>query len=170
MVRGAVPTYHQTDNSSAATHKLGREDSAADTGKRGDRAFNDEYLALMAHLSLKPRTTGIGEKEQNGSIESTSGALKSALERHLLLRASRDFGSRDAYVAWLGDRTGLWTLGGTVSCAIELVGGDLSYSSFWRYSGCRHRCRQPLREVPAGRWCTFTITPKRGTRASSDIG
>jgi hypothetical protein len=101
---GAVPTYHQTDNSTAATHKLGRGagDTGSDTSKTGGRAFNAEYVELMAHLSLKPRTTGVGEKEQNGSIEATNGALKSALDQHLLLRGSRDFLSRGEYATWLG--------------------------------------------------------------------
>ena len=88
---GYVPEFHQTDNSTAATHDLS-------TGKRG---FNAEYLALMRHLSLRPRTTEVGAKEQNGSVESTNGALKRALKQHLLLRGSRDFASREAYVAWL---------------------------------------------------------------------
>jgi hypothetical protein len=88
---GFVPEFHQTDNSTAATHDLS-------TGKRG---FNAEYLALMRHLSLRPRTTEVGAKEQNGSVESTNGALKRALKQHLLLRGSRDFESREAYVAWL---------------------------------------------------------------------
>lgn len=88
---GYVPQWHQTDNSTAATHDLA-------TGKRG---FNVEYVALMEHLSMRPRTTGVGEKEQNGSVESTNGALKRALHQHLLLRGSRDFEGREAYVAWL---------------------------------------------------------------------
>jgi len=88
---GLLPQFHQTDNSTAATHDLA-------TGKRG---FNAEYLALMRHLSLRPRTTEVGAKEQNGSVESTNGALKRAMKQHLLLRGSRDFESREAYEAWL---------------------------------------------------------------------
>lgn len=88
---GHVPRYHQTDNSSAATHDLR-------TGKRG---FNEEYLALMRHLGMEPRTTAVGAKEQNGDTESSHGALKRALEQHLLLRGSREFASVEAYQAWL---------------------------------------------------------------------
>ena len=76
---GLLPQFHQTDNSTAATHDLA-------TGKRG---FNAEYLALMRHLSLRPRTTEVGAKEQNGSVESTNGALKRAMKQHLLLREPR---------------------------------------------------------------------------------
>jgi len=88
---GHVTRWHQTDNSSAATHDLR-------TGKRG---FNEEYLVLVRHLGMEPRTTAVGAKEQNGDTESAHGALKRALEQHLLLRGSRDFASVEEYEAWL---------------------------------------------------------------------
>ena len=91
---GRVPTFHQTDNSTAATHDLR-------TGKRG---FNEEYLAMMAHFGLTPRTTGIGEKEQNGDIEASHGVLKRRLEQHLLLRGSRDFENIEAYERWVWEK------------------------------------------------------------------
>lgn len=87
---GRVPTFHQTDNSTAATH------NPAD----GGRAFNREYEDLMSHLGMKPRTTGIGEKEQNGDVESKNGVVKRRLDQHLLLRGSRDFASMETYEAW----------------------------------------------------------------------
>jgi hypothetical protein len=88
---GRVPWWHQTDNSTAATHDLR-------TGKRG---FNEEYAALMRHLGLEPRTIGIGESHQNGDIEAANGVLKRCLEQHLLLRGYRDFESGAAYEAWI---------------------------------------------------------------------
>ena len=88
---GRVPQYHQTDNSTAATHDLR-------TGKRG---FNEEYLALMRHLGMTARTIEVGEKEQNGDVESLNGALKRRLEQHLLVRGSREFPSVEAYEGWL---------------------------------------------------------------------
>lgn len=91
---GWVPEFHQTDNSTAATHDLR-------TGKRG---FNEEYAALMAHFGIKPRTIGIGEKEQNGDIEASHGVLKRRLKQHLLLRGSRDFESEEAYERWLWEK------------------------------------------------------------------
>ena len=91
---GRVPEFHQTDNSTAATHDLR-------TGKRG---FNEEYLAMMAHFALKPRTIGIGAKEQNGDIEASHGVLKRRLAQHLLLRGSRDFESEEAYERWLWEK------------------------------------------------------------------
>ncbi len=88
---GRVPTWHQTDNSTAATHNLGS----------GKRDFNVEYAALMRHLDMKPRTTGVGKKEQNGDVESANGALKRRLKQYLLLRGSRDFESVSAYESWV---------------------------------------------------------------------
>jgi transposase len=90
---GGVPEYSQTDNSTSATHDLR-------TGKRG---FNEEYVALVTHLGMKPRTTAIGAKEQNGDVEASHGALKRRLEQRLLLRGSRDFESVAAWERWLQD-------------------------------------------------------------------
>jgi hypothetical protein len=90
---GRVPRYHQTDNTTAATHDLR-------TG-RPRRGFNAEYEGLMRHLGLEPRTIQIGQKHQNGDVEAQQGVLKRRLEQHLLLRGSRDFESREAYETWL---------------------------------------------------------------------
>lgn len=89
---GRVPEWHQTDNSTAATHDLGA----------GLRRFNGEYLELMAHWGMKPRTIGLGQSHQNGDVEAANGALKRRLAQHLLLRGSRDFASVEEYEAWIG--------------------------------------------------------------------
>ncbi len=88
---GRTPTWHQTDNTSAATHRP----------LTGKRVFNDNYRALIEHLGMKPRTTAIGAKEQNGDVEALPGALKRWLNQRLLLRGSRDFESIEVYEAWL---------------------------------------------------------------------
>lgn len=88
---GHVPEFHQTDNSTAATHRL-------DTRKR---AFNDAYLKLMHHLGMVPRTIGIGCSEQNGDVESHNGAFKRDLEQQFLLRQSRDFETQQEYLGYL---------------------------------------------------------------------
>jgi hypothetical protein len=88
---GRTPWWHQTDNSTAATHDLR-------TGKRG---FNAEYEGLMRHLGMKPRTIEVGKKHQNGDVESLNRWLKNRIEQHLLLRGSRDFASRGEYEAWV---------------------------------------------------------------------
>ena len=88
---GRVPTYHQTDNSTAATHDLR-------TGKRG---FNTEYAAFVQHYGMTPRTIEVGEKEQNGDVEALNGVLKRRLEQQLLLRGSRDFATVATYEGWV---------------------------------------------------------------------
>ena len=100
---GHVPVWAQTDNSTAATHDLPKgqekpvtEDAVSSPG----RLFNAEYLAVVRHLGMKPRTIGTGESEQNGDVESANGALKRRLKQHLLLRRSRDFETREAYETW----------------------------------------------------------------------
>jgi hypothetical protein len=86
---GRVPRYHQTDNSTAATHRI--PDGKKVFFEDGRRPFNDDYLALMRHFGMTPRTTAIGAKEQNGDVESENGAFKRRLEQLLLVRGSRDF-------------------------------------------------------------------------------
>jgi len=88
---GRVPEYHQTDNSTAATHDL-------QTGKRG---FNQDYADFVAHYGMKPRTIAVGESHQNGDVEALNGVLKRRIEQHLILRGSRDFESVARYEAWL---------------------------------------------------------------------
>jgi len=88
---GRVPRWHQTDNSTAATHDLA-------TGKRG---FNDDYKDLVEHFGMKPRTIAVGESHQNGDVEALNGALKRRLGQHLIMRGSCDFDSVEAYETWL---------------------------------------------------------------------
>ena len=88
---GRVPKYHQTDNTTAATHKV----------KPGKRDFNEDYKRFVNHFGMTPRTTEVGAKEQNGDAEALNGAFKRRLEQHLILRGSRDFSSVAAYEAWM---------------------------------------------------------------------
>lgn len=87
---GRTPRYHQTDNSTAATHRVPGGKGGVPVNE-GVRPFNEEYLALMRHFSMIPRTTEVGEKEQNGDVEAGHRVLKSRLEQALLVRGSRDF-------------------------------------------------------------------------------
>ena len=81
---GKVPEQLQIDNSSAATHQI---------SVGGKREFNAEFLSLVAHYGMKPRTIGMGCPNQNGDVESHNGHLKRRLLQHLLLRGYRDFAS-----------------------------------------------------------------------------
>jgi hypothetical protein len=91
---GRVPRYHQTDCSTAATHRIPDGQAQCEDGKR---PFNEAYLVLMRHYGMTPRTTEVGAKEQNGDVEAGHGALKRRLEQALLVRGSRDFDSADAW-------------------------------------------------------------------------
>lgn len=92
---GRVPTYHQTDNSTAATHRI--PDGKSVRAEHGKRPFNEEYAAMMRHFGMTPRTTEVGEKQQNGDAEASNRVLKRSLEQALLVRGSRDFDSVDAW-------------------------------------------------------------------------
>ena len=93
-----VPRYHQTDNSSAATRRLGVYEAVEEDQTR---PFTEGYLHLVAHFGLEPRAIHVGNPNENGDIESANGNLKRALEQHLLLRGHRDFDSVDAYEQFL---------------------------------------------------------------------
>lgn len=96
---GRRPQHHQTDNSTAATHRISDGEKGFIEGRK--RPFNDGYLAMMRHFGMTPRTTEVGAKEQNGDVESSHGALKRRLEQALLLRGSRDFADHDAWQAFV---------------------------------------------------------------------
>ena len=99
---GRVPENHQTDNSTSATHRI--PDGKLVLAEGGSkRLFNDDYLAMMRHFGMKPRTTEIGAKEQNGDVEASNGALKRRLNQALLLRGSRDFENVGAWESFLQD-------------------------------------------------------------------
>src|SRR5258708_36709249 len=88
---GRVPHFHQTDNSTAATHDL----------PSGKRDFNQDYRDFVGHFGMKPRTIEPGQSHQNGDVEALNGSLKRRVEQHLLLRGSRDFATAAAYEAWI---------------------------------------------------------------------
>ena len=95
---GYVPQAHQTDHTTAATHKLGADDRQKSAGERG---YNEEYLQLLAHYGLEARTIHRSSPNENGDVESSNGGLKRAVKQHLLLRGSRDFESIEAYETFL---------------------------------------------------------------------
>lgn len=94
---GYVPQAHQTDHTTAATHKLG----VADRESPRERGYNEEYLQLLAHYGLEARTIHLASPNENGDVESSNGGLKQAIKQHLLLRGSRDFESLEAYETFL---------------------------------------------------------------------
>jgi hypothetical protein len=96
---GHVPRVHQTDRTSAATHRLV---GVTDRGRAvAERGFNPEYLGLLAYYGLEPRMTHRASPNENGDVEASNGATQRAIAQHLLLRGSRDFPSVEAYERFL---------------------------------------------------------------------
>ena len=91
-----VPEYHRTDNSSAATYWPGAK--VQDNHKR---EYTDGYLQILAHYGIKPQTTHLSSPQEIGDAESLHGGAKRAIAQYLLLRGNRDFGSIEAYEAFL---------------------------------------------------------------------
>jgi len=98
---GRVPMYHQTDNSTAATHNIPPAQKETVQGRK--RPFNEDYLALMRHYGMTPRTTAVGAKQQNGDVEASNGSVKRRLNQRLLLRGSREFESVQAWQDFVDD-------------------------------------------------------------------
>jgi hypothetical protein len=93
---GRIPWQHWTDHSTAATHAIPGEKK----GHRG-RGFNRQYLEMMEHFKVEPRTIQREAPHENGDVESGHGVLKRRLDQQLLLRGHRDFGSIEDYVRFL---------------------------------------------------------------------
>jgi hypothetical protein len=92
---GRVPHTHRTDNLSAATHDL----------KSGERAFNERYLAAMAHYGVEPVRSTPYRAHENGDVEQGHYRFKRAVEQALLVRGSRNFDDRAAYESFLASIT-----------------------------------------------------------------
>lgn len=88
---GYTPCWHQTDNSTSATHNIGS----------GERAFTKDYQELMNNLGMKPRVIAVGKSEQNGTVEAKNGAFKRFLHQQLLRRGSTDFESEKDFETFL---------------------------------------------------------------------
>src|SRR5689334_2470017 len=85
---GGVPEQHRSDSLSAAFRNL-------DADAKEDLTLR--YEAFCGHYGMTPTRNNPGVAHENGSIESSHGHLKKALEDALLLRGSRDFDDLDAY-------------------------------------------------------------------------
>ena len=83
-----VPHEHRSDSLSAAFRNLDR-DACEDLTRR--------YEELCAHYGMRPTRNTAGVAHENGSIESSHGHLKRAIEDALLMRGSRDFDGLAAY-------------------------------------------------------------------------
>ena len=94
---GGAPREHRTDSLSAAFRNLDSE-AAKDLTAR--------YEALCAHYRMLPTRNNTGIAHENGSIESSHGHLKKAVEDAVLLRGSRDFDGLTAYRRFIDEIIG----------------------------------------------------------------
>lgn len=90
---GKAPYILQTDNTSAATHLVGRDNTKRD--------FNEEYTTILSHYKMQPKRINIDSPNENGDVESKNGHLKNMVNQQLLLRDNRDFCSNQEYEEFL---------------------------------------------------------------------
>jgi len=89
---GGAPLEHRSDSLSAAFKNLD-----ANT----EKDLTQRYQALCEHYGMTPTRNNRGVAHENGSIESSHGHLKRAINDALLLRGSTDFADLDAYRAFI---------------------------------------------------------------------
>ncbi len=87
---GGVPLAHQTDRLTAAVHKLPNV-----------HEFTARYEALLRYYGLEGRKTNRESPHENGDVEQRHYRLKRVVDQELMLRGSRDFGSRQEYAEFL---------------------------------------------------------------------
>jgi len=87
---GGVPAQHRSDSLSAAVRN------------HSDRTtLTIRYAALMEHYGCVAQRTNARCANENGDVESQNGHIKDRIDQALLLRGSRDFASRDQYMAFV---------------------------------------------------------------------
>lgn len=91
---GYAPRSHQTDNSTAATYLLGKQQVE---NSEQNRAYHPLYLEVLEYYGMQPRVIHIASPDENGDVEAIHGGFKRALHQYLLLRGSRDFESVESY-------------------------------------------------------------------------
>jgi hypothetical protein len=87
---GAVPEVHRTDRMSAAVQKVGHPEE-----------FTMRYAALMRHYRITPEKTQARSPNENGDVEQRHYRFKRAVDQAMILRGSREFGSRAEYGEYL---------------------------------------------------------------------
>jgi hypothetical protein len=87
---GGVPVRHRTDRLSAAVNNLSEA-----------REFTERYRGLMEHYGLEKERIQARQAHENGDVESSHRHFKEAVDQALMLRGSREFGSREAYSQFL---------------------------------------------------------------------
>jgi hypothetical protein len=92
-ISGKAPQVLQIDNSSAATHRLIKDQSK--------RVFNDEYLEILKYYNIIPQKNNIRKPNENGVVESQNGHLRNKIEQTLKIRGSKSFSSLAEYKTFI---------------------------------------------------------------------
>jgi hypothetical protein len=81
-----VPERHRTDRMTLAVHQDGNLE-----------VYTSQYQSLMRHYGMTAEATNPARGHENGDCEQSHRRFKEGLDQELLLRGSRDFGSREEY-------------------------------------------------------------------------
>lgn len=87
---GGVPARHRTDRLSAAVNNLTER-----------REFTARYRGLLSHYGLEGERIQARQAHENGDVESSHGHFREGVNQALMLRGSREFGSRQEYGEFL---------------------------------------------------------------------
>ncbi len=87
---GGVTKKHRTDRMSSAVNK-----------DCNPEKFTKRYRALLRHYEVEPERTNPARANENGDVEQRHYRFKRAISQALMLRGSRDFGSRQDYEQFL---------------------------------------------------------------------
>ncbi len=87
---GGVPERHRSDSLAAAVRN-----------HTSRRELTERYAALMSYYNCEAERTNARCANENGDVESSNGHLKDRIDQALMLRGSRNFDSREAYVAFV---------------------------------------------------------------------
>jgi hypothetical protein len=87
---GGVPRRHRTDRLSAAVQRPEHPEE-----------FTRQYRALLDHYGLQGEKIQARQPHENGDVEQRHYRIRQALDQALMLRGSRDFGSRQEYEAFV---------------------------------------------------------------------
>ena len=87
---GGVPREHRTDSLSAAVKPPSSKDE-----------FTEKYKGLLGHYRMMASHSSPGRGNENGDVEQSHHRFKRAVAQELILRGSREFGSRREYEEFL---------------------------------------------------------------------
>jgi hypothetical protein len=108
---GGVPHMHRTDRLTAAVQP----------GVEGPESFKQRYQALLGHYGLQGQAIQAGKGNENGDAEQSHHQFKRSVDQALMMRGSRNFSSRDSYLAFLREQCGQKNAGRVVRLAEEVA-------------------------------------------------